>query len=250
MNYIWYPIIKAMERGYDVAKIHYRVKDREFYYNAWDKHFIYNAEEHRVSPLFEYMPVVLYDPADAVDFAAKYSCVDINPYHRFGHIFSRILRPDRNDPNDLIICDIMLHILAYVDRICGMSKRDFQIMLIIAEIEQGCYGNNDGAFALFNTKEKRAVAESLIMLHEIENGLRSLDALLKKILTDFKMWVRDETELVLYNPYPLDEQDDKKLRFILKLFLPIGLPYVVHWQYTYGIIGQDDRMVLEAFVPA
>ena len=97
--------------------------------------------------------------------------------------------------------------------------------------------------------EKRALVESLIMLYETSNSFRSLDALLNKIMTDFNIRLRDDNaEVVFYNPYEFDEREEKKLRFIIKLFLPINVPYVIHWQYTYGIIEHDQNMLLEEFV--
>jgi len=247
MNYIWYPLIIAIEYEYDISKIHFQVKDKEFYCDTTDKEFVYNAEDHRISPLFEYLPTILYDPSSVVNLDDKFSYIDINPYYRFGDIFKHILHPDRDDTNDLVICDIVLHILAYVDRICGMSKHDYKVMIIINEIEQGCYGETNDVFRLFNLKEKKVLAESLIMLYETENCFRSLDTLFNRIMTDFKIGLRDNQEIVIHHPYEFDEQKNKKLLFILKMFLPIGFPYVIHWHYTYGIVGHETSMVMEEF---
>jgi hypothetical protein len=138
--------------------------------------------------------------------------------------------------------------LAHIDRICGMSRRDFRILLIMQEIADGCYGNRADVYKLFSTPEKRALAESLIMLYETGNTLRSLDALFGKIMTDFELRLRDNEEVVLYNPYGFMEKEDRKLRFILELFLPIDFPFVIHWRYTYGTAGHDESMIMERFV--
>ena len=248
MNYIWYPYIKAIQSGFDTTKINYNVKDKEYYYNAGDEQFIYNADPHRASPFFEYMPVVLSVTEEAVTPEEKFSSVDVNPYYRFDAIFSHILQPDRNDPNDLIICDIIMHMLADVDRICGMSKNDFRLMLMVEEIENGCFNDTNDTFKLFNTTEKRILAEGLTMLYKTSNSLRSLDVLLKRIMPDFSIGIRGNEEVVFYNSYKFNEHEEKKLQFIIKLFLPINFAYVIHWRYTYGVIGYDQSMVLEGFV--
>ena len=172
----------------------------------------------------------------------------INPFPRFGSIFSHILDPERDDHNDFIVCDIIVHLLAHIDRICGMSKKDFHILHIIEEIENGCYGDVSEAFKLFSLKEKRVLAECLIMLYETSNCLRCLDFLFNKIMTDFEVRLRDDAEVVFYNPRAFGERDDKKLQLVIKLFLPINFPYVIHRQYTYGIVEQDQSMILECFV--
>ncbi|MCL1981764.1 MAG: hypothetical protein FWG53_01560, partial [Clostridiales bacterium] len=119
--------------------------------------------------------------------------------------------------------------------------------LIVKEIESGCYGDTS-AFQLFSIAEKRSLAEMLIMLYETSNTLRCLDTLFHMIMTDFDVRLRDDEEVEFYNPYRFDEREDEKLKFIIKLFLPVGFPYVVHWQYTYGTIGHDESMVLGRFV--
>jgi len=248
VNYIWYPLIEAIQLGYDTTKIRYRVKDRKFFSNIGDEQIRYSAKAHHVSPLLEYMPPVLYDPDKTVKPEEKFSRVDINPYYRFGSIYEYILRPERNDPNDLIVCDIITHILAHIDRICGMSRRDFHLLLITDEIEQGCFGEPKDDFKLFSVAEKRALAEALIMFYETSNSLRCLDVLFNAIMTDFNIMLRDNEEVVFYNPYRFDAREDKKLRFIIKLFLPIDFPHVIHWQHTYGTIEHDESMTLEGFV--
>ena len=248
MNYIWYPLIEAIEADYDTTKIHFRVCDRVFFDTLDDEKVRVSARAHHISPLFEYMPLALYDPDKTVGLEEKLSRVDVNPFHRFTRIFSQILSPERYDPNDLVICDIVTHILAHIDRICGMRMRDFRLLLMINEIEIGCYGNIKEGFRLFSISEKRAVAEILIMLYETSNCLRCLDALFQIIMTDFEVRLRDNVEVVFYNPNGYDEREDKKLQTIVKLFLPIDFPCVIHWRYTYGSIEHDESMILERFV--
>jgi hypothetical protein len=247
MNYIWYPFIEAVQLGYDTAKIQYRVKDRKFYDRIGDEDVCVSANAHYISPLLEYMPVVLYDPDGTVNPDEKFARADINPYHRFGTIFDSILKPERGDSNDLVICDIIVHMLAHVDRICGMSKHDFRLMIITDEIENGCFGGT-AEYNLFSIKEKRALAEALLMLYETSNCLRSLDALFNTAMTDFNIMLRGNDEVVFFNPYAFNEREDRKMKFVIKLFLPVDYPYVVHWGYTYGSVGHDESMVLEKFV--
>jgi len=248
MNYIWYPLIEAIVAGYDTTKIHYRVCDKVFFDSLSSETVRINANAHHVSPLLEYLPLALYDPDNSVSLEDKLTHADVNPYLRFTSIFSHILRPERHDQNDLIVCDIITHMLAHIDRICGMSKRDFHILLIIEEIENGCFGGMKEDFRLFNAAEKRALAEGLLVLYETSNSIRCLDTLFHMIMTDFQVRLRDNEEVVFYNPNGFDEREDKKLRFIIKLFLPIDFQYAIHWRYTYGSIDHDESMILESFV--
>jgi len=248
MNFIWYPLIEAIQAEYDTNKIRYRVSDRTFFDILNGETIRINARAHHISPYIEYLPIALYDPDKAVKLEDKLARVDVNPYHRFYAIFHHILQPERHDANDLILCDIITHFLAHVDRICGMCRRDFRILIIIEEIERGCFGDAKEVFSLFNISEKRALAEGLLMLYETANSIRCLDALFQRIMTDFEVRLRDNMEVVFYNPYGFNEREDKKLQFIIKLFLPVDFSYVIHWQYTYGTIEHDESMMLEGFV--
>ena len=248
MNYIWYPFIEAIQHGYDTEKIHYRVRDRKFFANVGNEKVGYNAGAHYVSPLLEYIPLVLYDPDKTIKQEEKFARVDVNPFHRFGFIFNHILRPERNDPNDLIVCDIITHMLAHMDRVCGMSKHDFRLLLIEEELRAGYYGDADDAINLFSVAEQRALSEALLMLYKTANSLRCLDVLFSTVMTDFDIRIRDNEEIIFYNPYGFTKREDKKLQFIIKLFLPIGFTYVIHWRYTYGTVEHDESMMLEKFV--
>jgi len=248
MNYIWYPLIEAIIAGYDTIKIRYRVCDKVFFETIDGETTRLEARAHHVSPLLEYLPITLYDPDGAAGLEERLARVDVNPYHRFTEIFTNILDPERHDHNDLIVCDIITHMLAHIDRICGMSRQDFRILIAIGEIENGCFSGMREDFSLFSTTEKRALAECLLMLYESANSLRCLDTLFHMIMTDFEVRLRDNEEVVLYNPNNYDEMEDRKIQFIIGLFMPIDFPCVVHWQYTYGSVDHDESMVLERFV--
>ena len=96
------------------------------------------------------------------------------------------------------------------------------------------------------TKIRYRLSERIFSTTTI-NCLRSLDILFTMIMTDFHVRLRSN-EVLFYTPYPYDGSVDKKLQYVIKLFVPIGYPCVIHWEYTYGSIGHDESMVLEAFV--
>jgi hypothetical protein len=129
-----------------------------------------------------------------------------------------------------------------------MRRRDFHLLAVIKEIENGCYGSVDKTFKLFTLVEKRALAEALIMLYKTANCMRSLDKLFNMIMTDFYIRLKDKEEVVFYNPFGFDTREDKKLRFIIKLFLPIEFRFVIHWEYTYGSVDHDESMAIDGFV--
>lgn len=230
-GYIWYPFIKAICTNKDTTDIHYRIGNNT-------KGSIGDA---CVSPLLEYVPKTTYASGEDDD----YSAVDINPYFRFATIFKDMLTAE-NEFNYALINDVIMHTLVNIDRICGMSKRDFLIISIIDEIDKGFYGS--GAGKLFNMIEKRALAEILIMFYNSTDSISCMRALFKTIMTDFQIIIKENEEFVFYNPNAFDEQNHEKIKLIIKLFLPIGFSYVIHWGYSYGYIGYSESMNCEEFV--
>ena len=103
MNFIWYPLIEAIQAGYDTTKIRYRISERMFFDSFGGETIRISARAHHISPLLEYMPLALYDPDKAVKLEDKLARVDVNPFYRFGSIFNYILLPERHDHNDLIV---------------------------------------------------------------------------------------------------------------------------------------------------
>jgi len=230
-GYIWYPFIKSICNNKDIVNIHYKLGGSN------TKDFVGNAA---ISPFLEYVPKTISASNDD-----DYSTVDVNPYFRFKKVFKDILNTE-NNLNYEILCDIIMHTLVNIDRICGMNRRDFLIMTIIDEIDEGYYGSE--AVKLFNTVEKRFLAEVLIMFYNTSDSLSCLTALFKMILTDFQITLKDNEEFIFYNPDPFDKQKVEKIKFVIKLFLPIGFPYTIHWRYSYGYVGYSESMNCEEFV--
>jgi hypothetical protein len=238
-KFIWYPIIAAMNMGAGPEKVHLRVSERAAGNPRYDR---------VISPLLEFSPHIgnIPNPSMTED---ELSGIDINPYRRlsFIPIFKEILDPERDEPNDAVVAELITHVLADVDRICGMCGRDFQVYLVMKELEDGCFGNKQ-ATALFTLFEKRALAEALIMLYKTSDSVKSLNSLFTMIMTDTEILCRDREEIVFYRPNPPNTGEIQKLRFIIDIFLPINFPFVIHHKHTYGVISRDNTMILEDFV--
>ena len=70
------------------------------------------------------------------------------------------------------------------------------------------------------------------------------------LLPECEVLVREGTEFVFYMREPWNETDNKKIMFLVRLFLPLSAPYTVHWTRTYGVTGYNETMRLGSFVLA
>ncbi len=70
------------------------------------------------------------------------------------------------------------------------------------------------------------------------------------MLPDCEIYIREGEEFVFYMRQPWEETAEKKLRYLIRLFLPLSCLCTIHWTKTYGVVGYEDTMQLEDFVLA
>lgn len=55
----------------------------------------------------------------------------------------------------------------------------------------------------------------------------------------------EQDELLLYIRQKQTEQNERKVRLVQEIFLPIGFHMEVYWQYHFGIIDAEETMKLD-----
>jgi len=229
-NQIWAPYLTMLQQERDPSRLHYHVKN--------------NA----VSPYLELLAESLYGNGTYGDGLAR---LDVNPYVRFFSIFDPLLTPDNRgyEEFDEALSDIILHALADLDIKMGMCRYDFQLKLLVRDLEQGVYGGLP-QLAVFNGMEKRTIAEWLLRFYHTADGPDSLSGAVHALLPDCEIYIREGEEFVFYMRQPQDETDENKIRFLIRLFLPLSCSCTVHWTQTYGVLGYEETMQMEDFILA
>lgn len=228
MNYIWEPLIKMQQQDMNLEELHY---------------FVQNS---RVSPYLELQADSLYEKNLTKDAIAH---IDTNPYTRFPEIFEKFITADNLGYEEFneSFADIILHYLADLDLKSGMSKREFYIRFVIADLEQGAFGSKE-KLGEFTVTEKRVLADGLLTLYQTTDSINCLIHVINCILPFCQVLIRDGEEIVFYMRETQNTGTETKIQFIIKLFLPIQFPFVLHWMKTYGLAGYDETMKLEEFV--
>lgn len=228
-NKIWGPYLAMVQQDIDTEKLHYIVKNN------------------RVSPYLELQADDLYGDSHGSSFQK----MDVNPYIRFFSIFDSLLTPDDLGYEEFnqAISDIILHYLADMDLKTHMCKQDFYTAFIVRDLENGVFGGLDG-LDVFTAVEKWEIAKSLLCFYKTGDGVYCLSLTVKKMLPICEVLIREGEEFVFHMREPWDETDNKKLLFIIRLFLPLSFSYTIHWGMTYGIVGYDETMKLGSFVLA
>lgn len=229
-NQIWSPYLTILQQGSSLSALHYTVKHT------------------RVSPYLEMQTDSLHGNGTYQNGQAR---LEVNPYVRFFPIFDPLLTSENlgYEQFEQALSDVMLHCLADLDIKMGMSRHDFYIRLLMRDLEQGTFGG-DKELAEFSIMERRMAAEWLLSFYHTADASASLAGAVHAVLPDCEIYIREGEEFVFYMRQPFAEPEEKKLRFLIWLFLPLSCSCTIHWTKTYGVIGYEDTMRMEGFVLA
>lgn len=228
MNYIWEPLIQMMQRESAPERLCYRVQDS------------------RVSPYLELQPDSLYEE----DFSeGAFSHIDVNPYLRFESLFEAFVTPDDLGYGEFneAFADVILHELADLDFKSGRSKREYYLRFILSDLADGIFGGLED-YRRFSIPETRVLAEEVLTLYQTCDYFACIMDAVGKLFPFCQVFLRDSDEIVFYMREEKEENSFGRIRFLIRLFLPVTVPYVVHWNKTYGVAGYDATMGLEDFI--
>jgi len=229
-NQILAPYLIMLQQEGDLSRLRYIVKNN------------------RVSPYLELQAESLHGNGNYED---GYARLDVNPYVRFFSIFDPFLTPDDlgYEEFDQALSDIILHYLADLDIKMGMCRHDFHLRLLMRDLERGVYGGL-AQLEAFTKMEKRIIAEWLIRFYHTADGPGSLSGAVDALLPICRIYIREGEEFVFYMRQPYDDTEEKRIQFLIRLFLPLACSCTIHWTQTYGVLGYEETTPMEDFVLA
>ena len=224
MNYIWDLVIKAEHAGILKQDIYFAVPD------------VYSP----------YMEVSFVDlNSQQID-----RHVEINPYYRFHSIFRDLLDVDYHDMSEFksTLFDMIVHLLAEIDILQGLNKRDYYIRFVIKDLASGMYGeDNQKKIELFNHSEKIVIASNILRLYETGEAVYLLKDTMRKIFMKSTIYANcdEKDELLFYVGQKESEKARAKIELIKDLFLPVRFHTEIYWEYHFGMIGVEETMQLD-----
>lgn len=94
------------------------------------------------------------------------------------------------------------------------------------------------------------VAEWLLRFYHTADAAGSLSGAVHALLPICEIYIREGEEFVFYMRQPQDENEERRLQFLIRLFLPLECSGTIHWTQTYGVLGYDETMQMEDFILA
>jgi len=183
--------------------------------------------------------------------------VEINALYRFSHIFQELLHPEllaRSENRDLTECiaflfDAVVHLLSEVDLRHGLTKREYFVRQLRAELLDGVYGSEAAAaVAVIDRQLQFSLANELLTQLQTGTSLRIFRRAVRTAFTGSLLYQSNYNgkELLLYLGEKETKEKAQMARLLLDLFLPFGFSARLFWDYHFGIIGVDAAMRADA----
>jgi len=177
--------------------------------------------------------------------------IEINPYYRYYEIFKDLFNINNEEYIELreTLFDIVMHFIADIDAMSGMTKREFYLRFIIEDISKGILGERiKKNFEIFDNKEKMIIAENLIKMYKTGQTLYLLRDTVRRIFLNTTIYANNEmkNELLFYIPYSRSEINEAKMEFIKEFFLPINFRTEIYWEDHFGVIDVEETMKIDS----
>ncbi|OPZ93216.1 MAG: hypothetical protein BWY74_01221 [Firmicutes bacterium ADurb.Bin419] len=177
--------------------------------------------------------------------------IEVNPYYRYYEIFKDLFNINNTEDIELreTLFDIVMHFIADIDAMSGMTKREYYLSFIIDDILKGILGDRiKKSFQVFDTKEKLIIAENLIKMYKTGQTLYLLKDTVRNIFKNTTIYANYDVknEFIFYIPYAMSELNEAKIEFIKEFFLPIKFRTEIYWEDHFGVIEAEETMRIDS----
>lgn len=174
--------------------------------------------------------------------------VTVNPLPRFAKIFRALMtRQDlwQSDSGQLrALANGLLHFLAQLDRISGMSPPLVAEEALDQALSTGQFGlPAKQAYARLSPEQKQAVVR-ILYRHDQAKGRRlyfreAVRALFPSARISF---YRPDKMFLICLPQKENAEDKECVALLVNLFLDATARWQIYWTYSFGIIGRPQTM--------
>ena len=178
----------------------------------------------------------------------KDNAVLINPISRFFHIFRPLLgRQDLWNIKEKTVQELsncLLHFLAQLDRICGVSVALIEEDNLKRELLNGNFGESvKKGFSEISSERQKIVIE-ILQRQDKENGriLYFGDAVKAVFPRSCVYFYNLDEVFLVYLQIKENKKDKECMQLLENLFLDVTAKIQIYWEYPFGIIEQMPTM--------
>lgn len=229
MNYLWEAMLYLKEEGLESHQVRFQVAK------------VYSA----------YMEVsnVFLNQTSIEDNGI----LEVNPFYRFWGIFEDLYAPEATDRLEIKegITNIILHQLAENDCKSGMTKEFYYKKLLYEDFSEGRYSKEiKDSLELFSDREKEVILSAVLCQYEAGSSLDLFKQILSSFIDDNIIYGNrsNPKELIVYIGSKRGDILEKKIEFLVAMFLDICYQITLYFEYHFGIIGVDETMIMDRIV--
>lgn len=225
MNYIWEMVIKAKQNN---------LKSSELFFKQGKD----------VSPWYEQSFSSLNQKE------IENPNIEINSLYRFNDLFNKFLHEGflENIEFKEKFFDLVVHFLSEIDLSKGLSKESIYLLQLEEEINEGILGKEIGKnFKAFDKNEKDKILPILLTQLKIGSSLYNFRGALKSIYPDVLLYQMKEepNKILIYLGIKKDENQIKKINFIIDMFLEVGYKTRIFWENHFGVGAVEQTLHLD-----
>ena len=197
------------------------------------------------------LDAAMKDSSPPLEISRRYGAtVVMNPLPRFVDIFRELLiRQDlwESQQEDLsALSHCLLHFLAQLDRLTGLSKELLEEDLLHEELERGCFGARIKNIYCGLSPEQRRLVVGFLRKQEMAQGRRLYfrEALKAMFPQAHLYYYHTDDVFLIYLPQQENDDDRDCMDLLTMLFLDVSAQWQVYWEHPFGIIGRRQTMRL------
>ncbi len=225
MDYIWDIAIKAKECNRKKSDLFFKQSENV---SPWYEQSFTSLNQDRI-----------YD-----------NTIEINALCRFSEIFREILHKDLEELEEFrkFFYDLSMHFLCDIDLYKGITKNEIYLSKIKQEIVLGIYGDSyKEMFQVFTEQEKNKILPLMFKQIEIGSSILIFNSSIKRIYPDVLIYQvkEDKKQLLMYLGFNKNLLEEKRVKFLVDIFLPLNFDIRIFWGNHFGVLGTDATMIAD-----
>lgn len=176
--------------------------------------------------------------------------VVINPLYRFTHIFAELLDMNLTElaQSREMLFDVFLHYQTQLDLRSGLTKSEYYVRAILKDILNGVYGEEAAdAIVLFSNRQAKGLLYAMLELFICNTSVALFQKVIRAVYPKAVVYRNNDEyrELLIYLPMKKSDKEQRKLDFLISMFLDINYTVYTFWGRHFGIIGYDLTLQFE-----
>lgn len=173
--------------------------------------------------------------------------VELNPNYRFQKVFQELFHPDVTDYPALRggLFQLLIHQIGENDIRAGMTREEYYKKMLGRAFADGDYGaGKKEAYALFQGSEREILLEGLLTMYREGDSIELFRRVMTALIPRCIVYGSNDNpyEILIYVGRRQTEMLEKKVQFVIALFLNIRYQPELYYEYHFGIIGMEETM--------